>query len=135
MQRGVFGSKFISYQVGTLIESVVHWKNLESSEQERLIQDPWAFKDFLFTIRFTSSLLANRQNTGDLERHILLHIVHPDTFEPMLRNDKSKLAEAKAFQRLVPKPNLDTDRAIKHIREGLEGKFRETHPFLRQGHP
>ena len=53
---------------------------------------------------------------------MLLHIVHPDTFEPMLGNDKSKLAKAKAFQRLVPEPNLDTDRAINHIREGLEGK-------------
>ena len=120
--EGGFGNKFISYQVGTLIESVVHWKNLESSEHERLIQDPWAFKDFLFTIRFTSSLLANKQDTGGLERHMLLHIVHPDTFEPMLGNDKSKLAKAKAFQHLVPEPNLDTDRAIHHIREGLEGK-------------
>ena len=121
--EGGFGNKFISYQVGTLIELVMHWKNLESSEHERLIQDPWAFKDFLFTIRFTGSLLANNQNTGDLERHMLLHIVHPDTFEPMLGNDKSKLAKAKAFQPLVPEPNLDTDRAIKHIREGLEDKF------------
>ena len=120
--EGGFGNKFISYQVGTLIESVVHWKTLGSSEHERLIQDPWAFKDFLFTIRFTSSLLANKQNTGDLERHMLLHIVHPDTFEPMLRNDKLRLAEAKAFQRFVPESNLDTDSAIKHIREGLEGK-------------
>ena len=117
-----FGNKYISYQVGMLIESVVHWKNLESSEQQRLIQDPWAFKEFLFQVRFTSSLLANKQNIGDLEKHMLLHIVHPDTFEPMLRTDKSKLAKAKAFQRLVPKSNLDSDRAINHIRKGLECK-------------
>lgn len=120
--EGGFGNKYISYQVGTLIESVVHWKNLESSDHERLIQDPWAFRDFLFTIRFTSSLLANKQKSGDLERHMLLHIVHPDTFEPMLGNDKSRLARAKAFQPLVPEPNLDTDRAIIHIRGSLEGE-------------
>ena len=121
--EGAFASRYISYQVGTLIESVVHWKKLESSEHERLIQDPWAFRDFLFSLRFTSSLLANNQNTGDLERHMLLHIVHPDAFEPMLRNDKLGLAKAKAFQCLLPELNLDTDLAIYHIREGLENRF------------
>ncbi len=121
--EGGFGSKRISYQVGTFIESVVHWKKLESAERERLLQAPWAFKEFLFTRRFTSSLLVNNQNTGGLERHLLLHIVHPDSFEAMLGNDKKRLAKARAFQRCVPERNLDTDRAIKHIREGLEAKF------------
>lgn len=121
--EGGFGNKFISYQVGTLIESVMHWKELASSKRMRLIQDPWGFKDFLFKIRFTSSLLANNQNTGDLERHMLLHIVHPDTFEPMLGNDKSRLVKAKAFQRLVPQPNLDIDLTIQHIRGALERKY------------
>ena len=127
--EGGFGSKFISYQVGTLIESVVHLKNLTSYERQRLIQDPWEFKDFLFTIHFTSPLLANNQDTGDLERHMLLHIVHPETFEPMLGNDKSRVAKAKAFQQFVPEPNLDTDRAIKHIREGLERKYEKDFSF------
>ena len=121
--EGGFGSKRISYQVGTLIESVEHWKTLEPAQRERLLQDPWGFKELLFMRRFTSSLLVNNQNTGGLERHLLLHIVHPDSFEAMLGNDKSRLAKAKAFQRLLPKGNLDTDRAIKHIREGLKAKL------------
>ena len=127
--EGGFGNKFISYQVGTLIESVVHLKNLKSSERQRLIQDPWEFKEFLFTIHFTSPLLANNQNTGDLERHMLLHIVHPETFESMLGNDKSRVAKAKAFQQFVSEPNLDTDRAFKHIREGLERKYEKDFNF------
>ena len=125
--EGGFGSKRISYQVGTLIESIVQWKELDSRQWEWLLNDPWDFKEFLFTRRLTSSLLANNQNTGGLERHLLLHIVHPDTFEAMLGNDKERLARAAAFQRFVPGRNLDTDLdtdlAIKHIRDGLEDKF------------
>ena len=107
------------------IETVLGWHPNTVSFPERLsdgLSGKLVNAEGGFGNKFISSLLANKQDTGDLERHMLLHIVHPDTFEPMLGNDKSKLAKAKAFQHLVPEPNLDTDRAIHHIREGLEGK-------------
>ena len=45
----------------------------EPGERDRLLDDPWAFKEFLFSRQFTSRLLVNKQNTGGLERHLLLH--------------------------------------------------------------
>ena len=121
--RAGFADKRISYQVGTLIESVEQWKNLESAEQSQLLDEPIAFRDFLFTRRFNSALLVNNQNTGDLERHLMLHIVHPDSFEAMLGNDKKKLASARAFSHYVTYRTADVDEAIYQIRKGLEAKF------------
>ena len=121
----------ITYQIGTLIESVEQWKELGSTERERLILDPWAFKDFLFTRRFSGKLLVNNQDTGDLERHLLLHIVHPDSFEAMLRDDKDSLSKAKAFQCFVTEQAEDADRAIKQIRDGLEKKLGRDFHFYR----
>ena len=83
----------------------------------------WVFKEFLFTRRFTSALLVNNPNTGGLERHLLLHIVYPDSFEAMLGTDKKNLAKAKAFSRLVTDKSADPDRTIKQIRKGLEARF------------
>ncbi|MDE2821995.1 MAG: AAA family ATPase, partial [Chloroflexota bacterium] len=118
-----FGNKRISYQVGTLIETVEQWKKLEPTQHDHLLDEPGAFKEFLFTRRFNSALLVNNQNTGDLERHLMLHIVHPDTFEAMLGNDKKKLAGAKAFWPFVTDKTPDVDWTIYQIRKGLETEF------------
>ena len=85
------GRTNIPFQVGTLIESVEQWKELEPRERDRLLEDPWAFKEFPFSRRFQSQLLVNNQNTGGLERHLILHMVFPDTFEPILQNDKQRI--------------------------------------------
>ena len=124
-----FGNKRISYQVGTLIESVEQWKKLESAEHDQLLDEPEAFKNFVFTRDFNSALLVNNQNTGDLERHLMLHIVHPNSFEAMLGNDKKKLAEAKAFSHFFTYKTADVDEAIYQIRKGLEAKFARTISF------
>ena len=121
----------IAYQIGTLIESVEQLKGLGSNERDRLLLDPWAFKDFLFTRRFSGKLLVNNQDTGDLERHLLLHIVHPDSFEAMLRDDKDSLSKAKEFQCFVTERAEDADRAIKQIRKGLEKKLGRDFHFYR----
>ena len=48
------GMALIPFQVGTLIETGEQWKELEPVERDRLLDDPWAFKEFLFSRRFTS---------------------------------------------------------------------------------
>ena len=64
------GRNNIPFQVGTLIESVEQWKELEPGERDRLLEDPWAFKEFLFSRRFESKLLVNSQNTAEAWRGI-----------------------------------------------------------------
>ena len=116
------GMALIPFQVGTLIETVEQWKELEPVERDRLLDDPWAFKEFLFSRSFTSQLLANNQNTGGLERHLLLHIAFPDTFERILQNDKNRIAGASRFARFVGEETDDVDRKIQQIRQGMEAE-------------
>ena len=115
------GAVYVPFQIGTLIETVEQWKELEVGKRGRLLKDPWLFKEFLFARQFRSQLLENNQNTGDLERHILLHIVFPDTFEPIARKDKEGIAKAKAFAPFVL-DRSDVDRTIQQIRQGIEAK-------------
>ena len=116
------GRTNIPFQVGTLIESVEQWKNLEPSERDRLLEDPWAFKEFLFSRRFESQLLVNNQNTGGLERHLILHLVFPETFEPILQNDKQRITRSAEFARFINSDSSDIDRRLQEIRRGLEAQ-------------
>ena len=116
------GRTNIPFQVGTLIESVEQWKDLEPSERDRLLVDPWAFKEFLFSRRYESQLLVNNQNTGGLERHLILHMVFPDTFEPILQNDKQRITRSAEFARFINSASSDIDRRIQEIRQALEAQ-------------
>ena len=110
------------YQVGTLVESVEQWKDLGPVEQGRLLEDPWEFKNFLLTRQFNSKLLVNNQNTGAIQRELLLHVVFPDTFETIGANHKNQIANAPRFARFVAEGTTDIDRRIMQIRQGIEAE-------------
>ena len=111
---------FRPYQVGVIIEFAAQWKQLPPDERQRLIEDPWAFKDFVMALRLSSNLLRENQNTGRIQRQALLHLVHPDTFESIVSvNHKAKIAAA--FDGLIDDPSLDVDRKLQAIRSALEG--------------
>ena len=116
------GYAHIPFQVGTLIESVEQWKELAAGERGSLLEDPWDFKKFLFGLNFRSRLLINNQNTGDAERHLLLHILFPDTFETILRKDKLGICKAKAFASFFDAQEPDVDRKVQQIRRAIEEK-------------
>ena len=113
----------IPFQLGTLIESVEQWKQLDPGERDSLLGDPWAFEDFLFSRHYSSQLLVNNQNTGALERHLLLHIVFQNTFERILQNDKQRMAGAQEFARFVSSETSDVDRRLVDIHKGLEAEL------------
>ena len=113
----------LAFLVGTLIETVEQWKELEMLEKLRLIDSPLEFKDFLFGVRFRSRLLENRQNSGDAERHVLLHILFPDYFESILADEKNKIAAAANFAPYLAQPTEDVDLKIQQIRKGLEAEL------------
>ena len=123
------GRTNIPFQIGTLIETVEQWKELETAGRQHLLSDPWEFKDFLFSRRFQSRLMVNNQNTGGLERHLLLHLVFPDTFEPILRSDKQRIAAAGEFSRFTGSTSSDPDQKIREIREGLEAQLKRDFGF------
>ncbi len=103
------GRTNIPFQIGTLIETVEQWKELATAARRHLLSDPWEFKDFLFSRRFQSRLMINNQNTGGIERHLLLHLVFPDTFGPILQNDKQRIAAAREFSRFISSTSPDPD--------------------------
>ena len=107
------GAAFHTYrpfQVGLLIEFVGQWKQ-QPDERQLLLNDPWAFKDFLMAMRLHSLLLRNRQNTPRIQRQALLHLAHPDTFETIVNVDhKNKIA--KTFEGLIKEPTVDVDRKL-----------------------
>ena len=119
------GFAWIPFQLGTLIEIVEQWKEREAGQKESLLKDPWAFKRFLFGVRFRSRLLENNQNKGDAERHLLLHILFPEVFETILANDKGGICQAKAFAPFIDQQESDVDRKIQQVRQAIEGKLGE----------
>ena len=120
------------FQVGLILEFAGQWKQLQPDERRRRLDDPWAFKDFLMQLRSQSALLRNDENKVRVQRQVLLHLVHPDTFESIVSVDhKNKIAVA--FDRLIDDPTQDVDRNLRQIRSGLEARYgTETIEFYRQ---
>ena len=109
------------YQVGLLIEFVEQWKEQEPEERERLLDDPWAFKEFLLGVQLHSRLLRDNQNTPRIQRQALLHLTYPDTFEAIVNLDhKDKIA--KTFQTSITEATQDVDKKLEQIRTALEAK-------------
>ena len=81
---GQFFHQGRAYQVGFLIELVEQWKEQSAGERERLLGDPWAFKEFASQLNLRSVLFRGRPYSSDLQREALLHLVFPDTFEPIV---------------------------------------------------
>ena len=119
---GVGFHAYRPFQVGSLIEFAEQWKEQASSTRLHLLNDPWAFKEFLMAIKFRSHLLLENQNTPSTQRQALLHLVHPDTFEPIVSlGHKRRIAEA--FEDRVENPPADLDRKLQRIRAALEASY------------
>ena len=109
------------FHVGLIIEFVEQWKEQEPTNRKRLLEDPWAFKDFLMGMQCRSILLRNNQNTPRAQREALLHLVNPDTFEGTVTTwQKEEFANARAFAHFVAEDTQDVDRKLAQIRQGLE---------------
>lgn len=117
------GHSHIPFQVSTLIETVEQWKELPGIRRDHLLGDPWGFKEFVFGCRFRSAMLKDNQNRGDLERHLLLHMVFPDTFESIVGDVKRRITSAHDFARFLATGTDDLDRKLSQIRGGLENEL------------
>ena len=109
----------IDAQVGTQIEVVEQWKQLQPEKRTQILEDAWAFKEFLFSRHFISERLLNNQNRGQIEKEMLLHIAFPDEFETIGTRLKEKIATAAGFADFVTEPTDDADRKLQQIRQGI----------------
>ncbi len=110
------------YQVGFLVEFVEEWKKNAAHVQSDLLDDAWVFRDFLNAIKLGSPLFVNHPNAPHAQREAVLHLVFPDTFEPIVSvGHKGKIV--KTFANPATQPTDDVDRQLAQIRAELEAKF------------
>lgn len=96
-----------------LVEFMRAWKRLSPAEQDHRLNDPWAFKEMLFAIPIYAA---------QSQREILLHLVHPDTFEAIASRDHKQKID-RAFAQYVSEPTDDIDRRIMQIRQRLSEQY------------
>ena len=117
------------YHVGFILEFAEHWKELPLEEQQRLLKDPWQFRDQLWSAPLTSALFASNKNAPNLQRLALMHLLFPDTFEPIVSvRDKGRIAST--FSHLVSEPTQDVDKQLQQIREHFEAIHGEHNHLL-----
>jgi MoxR-like ATPase len=93
------------FQLYFLLSFVRAWKALSDAAQTQALSDPWAFKVMLFALPISRA---------QAQREALLHLVHPDTFEPIVsREQKRRLAEEHA--RYVTATTDDVDQQLAQI--------------------
>ena len=108
------------WQVGFLIEFAERWKEESSDTQKTLLDDPWAFKNFL---QFTPTSDLFQEVSGDgsyrMQRDALLHLTYPDTFERVFSlTHKKRIAEA--YANLLDETIEDIDGQLQQIRRGIQ---------------
>jgi 5-methylcytosine-specific restriction enzyme B len=86
------------------------WKRLPGEERTAMLEDPWEFARFVADVR---------SERADMQRSALLHLVFPDSFEPIVSPGvKAKIAIA--FSSYVQDPEAPIDRRLADIRTALE---------------
>ena len=118
------GARWRAHNVGFIIEFVEQWKEQGAAERQRLLDEPWTFKDSVMTMRCRSLLLGHNPNTPRTQRQAMLHLVFPDVFEGLTsENTKNLVASTGAFERFIVEPTDDVDRKLEQIRLGLEAEL------------
>ena len=100
-------------QLSLIGQFVRNWKQLSGQGQDEALRDPWTFKSTLYDLNVPS---AQTQREG------ILHLVHPEVFEPIV-TEKHKKALVGAFHYLVDSTTDDLDRKIAESRSRLTGDY------------
>ena len=101
------------FQQGFIMEFVQHWKSLSPKEQDHALNDPWEFKRLLFALPIKTAYAA---------REMLLHLVHPDIFEPIVSREH-KANYARQFDHHQSSNSNDVDRRLWEIRGSLTPQY------------
>jgi len=97
-----------------LLTFIAAWKKQPSVDTEQALTDPWLFKDAVFAVEAPKA---------KVQQNALLHLVFPDTFEPIVA-DRHKKEIIKAFSdRMAEELSEDRDRSLLQIRNALTGEF------------
>jgi len=95
---GIFVMTRRDTQISWLIRFARAWKGLTEENQQALIGAPWALK------KFTGRVEAPSANSA---RMAVLHLAHPDTFEPIVSTDHKKLITDRFKEAAGTDPDID----------------------------
>ncbi|MBG0823913.1 AAA family ATPase [Planomonospora sp. ID91781] len=112
------GQAFLNYrwaQFAFLIRVTVRLLESPAAERERLLGDPWAFRDLAREV-FADHDGKYRARS---QLHILLFLLFPDTYEP-IASERHKQLIRDAFADRLAGPAGDVDRDLAEIRRRLE---------------
>ena len=98
------------FEIAFLIEFAKRWKALSSEQQQAAANDPWKFQELVD---------ATEDAESKQLRHMLLHLLFPDSFERIASGNHKRRVIA-AFTGLVQDEHEDEDRQLLAIRQGLE---------------
>jgi 5-methylcytosine-specific restriction protein B len=102
-----------------LVEFLLKWKQLAAVDRERKLQDPWAFRMFVFE---TSAHAAR------VQQHALLHLLFPDIFEAVV-SENHKRAIAERFAQPSELQEADVDRTLYAVRKRLQAEHGPTYSY------
>ena len=111
----------LPFMVGFIINFAEEWKILDPDECQRLLGDPWRFKDFVGTVETKGNMYLESSTRHRSQMDALFYLVHPDNFEPITSRNRKALI-ANAFVHLVDEPSDDVDRRLRQIRSKLEAR-------------
>ena len=120
------GAAFLTYrpyQLGFLLEFVRHWKRMPEAERAAALADPWAFKQALFSLPIHHAFA---------QREALLHVVHPNTFEPIVSREH-KQRFAREWAEYAATASDDVDRMLLAIRQGYQQRHNVPIDFYGRG--
>ncbi|MBN1958636.1 MAG: AAA family ATPase, partial [Desulfuromonadales bacterium] len=98
------------FEIAFLIEFAKGWKALTTEQQQTASNDPWKFQELVD---------ATEDAESKQLRHMLLHLLFPDSFERIASGNHKRRVIA-AFTGLVQDEHEDEDRQLLAIRQGLE---------------
>lgn len=101
------------FEIGFLIEFALKWKRSDPTTRAAAANDPWDFKEIIDGVEG-----ADKRQL----RHMLIHILFPDTFERIASGDHRRQV-TKAFDSVldaVERDEVDLDRRLFAIRSKLE---------------
>ena len=98
------------FEIAFLIEFAIAWKKLTLDEQQETAADPWRFQALVEGIDDAESKQL---------RHMLLHLLFPDSFERIASGNHKRRVIA-AFSRLLTDESENEDQNLLAIRRALE---------------
>ena len=110
MHMGVAFSTGRNFGIAFLIDFARAWRALPSEDQDRLLEDPWAFKEMLYDLPMFAA---------QAQREALLHLIHAGTFEH-IASGRHKREITSAFAERVATETDDMDVQLLEIRRSLE---------------